>query len=409
MRNFFKVLKFEYSGMVRPKSFLITTVLIAAVLLAAANLPLILGLFNRGDDATGHDYIDTGMQITGVFYDETGLYTPEVLASFLPQYNWVPVASPAMIEPGIDAGEFAVGLHLTAVATTAFAPGGSSMAHWGAYYEMGRFVAQADLLEQIGIDAETIGAVLTTVPELEVVSVGRDGGQGQVVAMGFTILLMLMVSVCGGIVAQSVGTEKTSKAMELLTISTSSNSLIFGKVFGVVLAALTQFGLMLVPAFAMLYFNLERWHEFSPVAGAIIEMIFTSNMLGLAFLFFLLSFFTYAFVFAALSSTASRPEDLGSAQSLPSMLLMFAYFAALLAPDAWLRVLSYVPFFSPLVMMARATMTEVPVIEIALSAGVSLLYVIGLGLLSAKIYRIGVMLTGNRPSIRQIFKLLRQS
>ncbi|MCL2368724.1 MAG: ABC transporter permease, partial [Oscillospiraceae bacterium] len=158
-----------------------------------------------------------------------------------------------------------------------------------------------------------------------------------------------------------------------------------------------------------LYMNLAHGHEFAPMVGAIIEMIFASNILGLAFLFFLLSFFTYAFVFAALSSTVSRPEDLGSAQSLPSMLLMVAYFVALFAPDSWLSILSYVPFFSPLVMMTRATTTEVPVMQIALSAGVSFVYLLGLGFLSAKIYRVGVMLTGNMPSLRQVFKLLRQS
>jgi len=278
---------------------------------------------------------------------------------------------------------------------------------------MGRFVAQSELLAAAHIDTDTIGHVLGTVPSMEVISVGRDGGQGQLVAMVFTILLMVIVSSYGAVVSQSVSTEKTSKAIELLTISTSSNSLIFGKVIGVGLVALTQFGAIIIPGAVMMYFNLDQWNTFAPMIGGIAGMIFESNILGLALLFFLLSFFIYAFAFAALSSTVSRAEDLSSAQSIPSLLLMVAYFvsfSALFNPEGFhVQVLSYVPFFSPLVMMARATMMEVPALEIALSAGVSFLYVLGLGFLSAKIYRVGIMMTGNRPSLRQVFKLLRQS
>ena len=413
MRNFFTVLKFEYTGMVR-KGFIITTALLALVFLAVANLPMILGLF-RGGDVVDPDYgyvIQAGAP--GVFYDETGWYTPEVIAAFSPHFTWAPIASPADIEPGLEAGEFAIALHLTAEHTTIYAPGGDWMAGgWGVFYEMGRFMAQAQVLEQAGVDAGVIETTLTAAPSMELIFVGRDGGQSYWVALAFTILLMVIVSSYGAVVSQSVSTEKTSKAIELLTISTSSNSLIFGKVIGVGLVALTQFGAIIIPGAVMMYFNLDQWNTFAPMIGGIAGMIFESNILGLALLFFLLSFFIYAFAFAALSSTVSRAEDLSSAQSIPSLLLMVAYFvsfSALFNPEGFhVQVLSYVPFFSPLVMMARATMMEVPALEIALSAGVSFLYVLGLGFLSAKIYRVGIMMTGNRPSLRQVFKLLRQS
>jgi len=414
MRNFFIVLKFEYLGMVRPKSFIIFTVLFMVLLLAAANLPLIFGFFRGEGDGETLYYDAAGAQAVGVFYDETGWYSPEVIEAFSPHFDWQPIQSPDLIEAGLEEGAFAIGLHLEPDSFTVFMPGGDWMGggNW-AFFEMHRSMTQAAVLEGAGTDAYTIEAVLAAAPAMDVIVVGRDGGQSYWVALVFTILLMMVVSIYGAVVAQSVSTEKTSKAIELLTISTSPYSLMFGKVIGVGLVGLTQFGLMLVPAFLVLYFNLEHWQTFSPMLGGIVELVFASHVLGLAFLFFLLSFFTYAFVFAAMSSTISRAEDASSAQTLPSLLLMVAYYAsfsALFAPEALhVRILSYVPFFSPVVMMARATMTEVPLTEIALSAGVSFLYLLGLGFLSAKIYRIGVMLTGNRPSLKQIVKLLRQS
>ena len=411
MRNFFTVLKFEYAGMVRPKSFIITTALLAILLLAAANLPIILGLFNRGADG-GYDMAHE--RAPGVFYDATGWYSTEVLENFAPQFDWAPIESPDAIEAGLEEGDFAIGLRLGTDNIIVYMPGSDWMGGGvGMFYHMHRARMQANALEQAGVDVGTIEAVVATETNMEVVIVGRDGGQSYWIALAFSLLLMVIVSTSGAIVSQSVSTEKTSKAIELLTISTSPYSLMFGKVIAVGLVALTQFGVMLIPALFAMHWNLALWQEFSPMIGGIVELLFTSNLLGLTFLFFLLSYFTYAFVFAALASTATRAEDLSSVNTLPSMLLMVAYyvsFSALFAPEAMhVQILSYVPFFSPLVMMVRATMTEVPTMQIALSAGVSLLYVLGLGFLSAKIYRIGVMLTGNRPSLGKIFKMLRQS
>ena len=410
MRNFFTVLKFEYMGMLRPQSFLLFTGVLVAVLFAAANLPILMLLFNRGGD--GADVIHE--RTPGVFYDATGWYSPEVLETFAPHFDWAPIESPDAIEESLAEGDVAIGLYLEADGLIVYLPGGDWMGGGAfAFYDMHRAMMQANTLAEAGVNPGTIGAVIATETGMEVIIVGRDGGQSYWIALAFTLLLMLVVSTYGAVVSQSVTTEKTSRAIELLTISTSPYSLMFGKVFGVGLAALTQFGLILAPAFFMLYLNLERWQTFSPMLGGILELVFASHVLGLSLIFFLLSFFTYAFVFAALGSTVSRAEDLGSASAIPSMLLMAAYymsFVALFTPEARLvEIFSYVPFFSPLVMMARTTMTEVPAMEIALSIGVSFLYLLGLGFLSAKIYRIGVMLTGNRPSLRKIFQLLRQS
>ncbi|MCL2367800.1 MAG: hypothetical protein FWC72_02295, partial [Oscillospiraceae bacterium] len=137
MRNFFTVLRFEYRGMVRPKGFIISTAVFLIVLLALANLPLIMGLFNRGGD--DYNYEITGEQSPGVFYDATGWYTPEILTAFAPHIAWAPIGSPANIEAGIEAGDFVIGLHLTTQQTTVYAPGGDAAAlNWHSFYEMGR-------------------------------------------------------------------------------------------------------------------------------------------------------------------------------------------------------------------------------------------------------------------------------
>jgi len=411
MRNFWTVLKFEYVGMVWKRSFLIGVLVFAVILIAAANFPLIHGFIFGGAD----EYEDIAeVESVGVFYDASGWYTPEVVTAFAPHFEWAQITSYGEIEAMLEAGDADIGLHLTAEGVTVFLPGSDWMGggSW-IFEEMARTMGQVNLLEQVGVDSDIIQDVAMMAPEFETIIVGRDGASSYWITLVFVTLLMSMVSASGNIVAQSVAAEKTSRAIELLSISTSANSLIFGKVIGVALVSLSQFAVILIPVALVMYANLANWHTFSPMIGSIIEVFFASNVLPLAFVFFLLTFFIFAFAFAALSSTVSRAEDLGSALTIPSLILTGAYFAAfsaLFAPMALhVQILSYVPFFAPLVMMARATMVEIPTFNILLSIGVSLLHIILLGVISAKIYRIGIMLTGNKPNFRQIFKMMRRS
>jgi len=413
MRSFLKVLKFEYTGMVKPKSFKITTIVFAILLLAAACLPMIMGFFRGGGDDAYADYIDGGQP--AAFYDATGIYTEDVLMAFAPEHTWVRFSSREALSAAVEAEEFDFGIYFTNEGLTLYMQGSDALfgAHPGRYWEMVRSIMQANQLEAAGLDMGEIGAVLGIEPEMEVITLGRDASQGYWVTLVLSLLLFMCIQMYLAFVVHSVSTEKTSKAIELLTISASPYALMFGKVIGAGLVGLTQIVIALVPAIVAMHLNIDAWMEFSPMVAMILELVLSSHILPLALLIFVLGFFTFSFLAAAFASTASRAEDVSSTQTLISLLLVIAYyvsFSGIFAPGAMhIRILTFVPFFSPLVLLTRIGMEYVPMWELLTSLGLSLIYMLLLGFLSAKIYRVGVMMTGNKPSLKRIFKMLRQA
>ena len=413
MRSFLKVLKFEYTGMVKPKSFKITTILFAVLLLAAACLPIIMGFFRGGGDDGYAAYLDGGQP--AAFYDATGLYTEEVLTAFAPEHDWVRFSSREALSAAVEAEEFNLGIYFTPEGLVLYMPGSDTLfgAQPGYYWEMVRSILQANQLEAAGLSAGEIGAVLMIEPEMEVITLGRDASQGYWVTLVLSLLLFMCIQMYMAFVVHSVSTEKTSKAIELLTISASPYALMFGKVIGAGLVGFTQIVIALVPAVVAMHLNIDAWMEFSPMVAMILELVLSSHILPLALLLFVLGFFTFSFLAAALASTASRAEDVSSTQTLISLILVVAYyvsFTGIFAPGAaHIQILSFVPFFSPLILLTRIGMEYVPMWELLTSLGLSLIYMLLLGFLSAKIYRIGVMMTGNKPSLKRIFKMLRQA
>ena len=127
----------------------------------------------------------------------------------------------------------------------------------------------------------------------------------------YIIIMMLYMAIIlyGQLVATSVASEKSSRAMEMLITSANPVSLIFGKVFGSALAGLTQMGAIFGSAFLFYNLNASYWG-----GNSLIQSIFgvPLSLIGFSLLFFLLGYFIYAFIFGALGSLATRTEDINT-------------------------------------------------------------------------------------------------
>ena len=123
----------------------------------------------------------------------------------------------------------------------------------------------------------------------------------------------------------------------------------------------------------------------------------------------------YAFLYGAIGSTVSKLEELNSSCMPVTLLYVIATMTVIMnvamgeANSTLIKVLSYVPFSSPLAMFARVAMSSVAWYEIAISFAILAASVVGVGVLSAKIYRVGVLLYGNRPTLKDIFKMIRRA
>jgi ABC-2 type transport system permease protein len=132
-------------------------------------------------------------------------------------------------------------------------------------------------------------------------------------------------------------------------------------------------------------------------------------------LFFVLGFVIYAFLFGAVGSTVSKLEDINTAVQPITLLFVAAFMVVMFSlasnnvDTPLMIVCSYVPFTSPMAMFTRIAMSTVPWYEITISTAILIASVIGVGILSAKIYRVGVLLYGTKPKIGALFKAIRNA
>jgi ABC-2 type transport system permease protein len=212
---------------------------------------------------------------------------------------------------------------------------------------------------------------------------------------------------CGQYVLTTVVREKSTKTMELLITSCKSGHLINGKVLGVGLATLTQLALLTVTAVVSMRVNANLLQGTEDIFVVSIK----PEMIALMVLFFLMGVFAYAFLYAALASTVSRMEDANNAAGVPMMMIVAGFFAAmmaLMAPGAaWVTVLSYVPFFTPMVMFTRICLGTAEVWEVTLAVGLQLATIVLTGWLGGRIYRMGTLMYGNNLNLKDMLAAIK--
>jgi ABC-2 type transport system permease protein len=277
---------------------------------------------------------------------------------------------------------------------------------------LGQYFRSVRLNEQ-GLDEQTIREVLQE-PELTVVETVEESGKSMEQAYFYTYLLLfllyLTVMLYGQQVATSIASEKSNRAMEMLITSARPMNLMFGKVIGSGLAGLAQISVLL--ATAAVFFRLNQNHlESISVINSIFNM--TPQIIFFTVLFYLIGYFIYAFLYGALGSLASRTEDINTSIMPIIMVFMVAFFVSvlgLMSPDAgWLVVASFIPLVSPMTMFVRISMTDVPVWQIIVSIILMLATIWATGWLSAKIYRIGILMYGKPPRLKELSVMLRNA
>ncbi len=238
----------------------------------------------------------------------------------------------------------------------------------------------------------------------------EDNGPQVAVAFVFTILMFMAIMLYGTWVAQGVVEEKSSRIMEIMVNAATPRDLLAGKVLGIGLAGLAQLlPMLLVGGVA---FSLQR--RIVDVFGGDVDQLpnidfgaISVTAIGWFLVYFLLGYVLYSAMYAALGSLVSRQEEVSQAIS-PMMTLMFiGYFGSIFTigtPDSLVAcTLSIIPFTSPFVMVPRLVSGNPAGWEIALSIGLLAVTLVLAILFAARVYRIGVLLYGQKPSWKAVF------
>jgi ABC-2 type transport system permease protein len=441
MKKIRAVLNFEYLGYMKSKSFIITTIIFVAIILILSQVPRFMGAFDDIGSLIGGGEKKTALVVLGGKVDNedfAALLDPEVIDKATGgMYGWTLVSRSSWPEEivvkkadgsstregkdeALDPQKLVAGGEYDVVVEY---DGGEEYRLYGKGQDFTLlslpmmlnpvFTNAARAVKMTGMPPERrteIESVLDTTVTGEVKTVGGGDAENNF-WLAYVMLYVLFMSIMlyGQFIVNAVINEKSSKMMELLVTSARPTELMFGKVFGVGMAAFTQIGAIIAAVATAFALNFGVWEKQVPEFKEMLSQMNISVGLFVFFvLFFVTGYFLYAFICAAVGSTASRVEDAGSVSTLPMILATVSFIVSLVSMShvdaAYVHVLSFIPFFSPWIMFARLCMASATFIEAAVALAILAFSVIFFGWLSAKIYRVGVMMYGKPMKLVTVVK-----
>jgi len=280
-------------------------------------------------------------------------------------------------------------------------------------------VAVAARLERQGVDPAVVGrAQLRISLDTKKISGSRTTGESaaQSFALAYVmgVVLFLVITIYGVNVMSSVVEEKTTRIVEVLVSSLRPFQLMIGKVLGVGAVSIFQFVLWGLGAKLLLS---QRQALLAGVGGAeearqVFQMPHLSAAtLGVFLGYFLGGFFLYSAMYAAVGAMSSNEQEARQAQQPVMFLLMIAYvsmFGLTNNPESTYAVtLSLIPFTAPIAMPVRWAASTVPAAELVGSLGLLVAGIVAVTWVAARIYRVGILMTGKRPNVRELVRWVR--
>ena len=427
----------EYSVRVKKKSFILTTILTPVLMAALILIPSLIMLY-QGEK-----------QQKMMFVDRSGLVKPYFESDKSVEYQFADAnADIAQLKAdfdnlGIDVLVFVSALDSSNnVAVTTYSKEPVSLETKNAISRKVETAVRDYKLRTydiVGYD-EIMAKVSTSVP-VEALSLTDDGGEKEdsveaymIIAYIMSFLIYIFTFMFGNMVMRGVIEEKSSRIIEVMVSSVSSFELMMGKIIGVSLVALTQFliwivlTVLLVAGGGLLFGGQMAASGAEVAAGAMgAEEVLSGGLMpgiteGLASLnlpylvvfflvYFLLGYLLYASMFAAVGSAVDNEADTGQLSlpiTIPLMLGIFIMLHTFQHPSSPLSFwASIIPFTSPMVMLARLPFGVVPGWQLALSIGLLVVTFVLVTWISARIYRVGILMYGKKATFKDLYKWMK--
>ena len=259
-------------------------------------------------------------------------------------------------------------------------------------------------------------------------SKGKDGDSeiesaietGARLGLGYILVFVLymFVIIYANSIMRSVLEEKTTRIVEVIVSSIKPHQLLLGKLVGVCSVCLTMFAIWVIFG-VLLVMNIDPLLSIFGIDSLpmrfiqIIETIKVSSteVLTYFFIYFVIGFFMYSTLYAVVGAICGSEEEAQQTAAPLTILIVFPFilmFQLFRVPDSTLSVLlSHVPFFSPILMFMRINVLMPPLWEILLNILLVCATVLLVTLISGKIYRVGILMYGKRPTLGQLWQWMR--
>ena len=412
MKQFGKILKFELTYYLKNKIFIGTTLLLVLVIAAVMCWPMYSGLFQK-DETT--DPADLPVMLVASQPGEDAALIENAFRQAFPGYVVrVSDAEDEELREAVISGEAGCAFVLESDDAFTYYVNNLSM------YDTNAVTAQSAMqrlyqtraLLASGMSPQDASAVMDVSIRATVTSLGKNQADNFFYTYVMIFALYMVIMLYGQMVATNVATEKSSRAMEVLITSARPTSMMFGKVLASCLAGFIQIAAVFGSALVLYHINRDYW-----AGNPLVQSLFNipPELFAYMLIFFVLGFLIYAFLFGALGSTATKLEDINTSTMPLILLFVVAFIISMMGMSSGnvdstlMKVCSFVPFTSPMAMFTRIAMSTVPMREILLSIAILAVSSAGIGVLAAKIYRVGVLLYGTTPKLGAILKAIRKA
>ncbi len=423
MKQFLTVLKFELNNYFKNKSFVVTTFIlafvIAAVVIVPTMIPGLLGddkepeiggsnevVLDEESDVEAED--EPELEVLGLcLKGEAGLDAERVEALYLAE--WTIYEDEKEMKEAVELGELDAGFIIENPTEVVYVVNDLSM-----YDYLGDMFGQTlaecykqQYLIDKGLTPEEIAESESFAVTVTEEVLGKDGGQNYWYTYVLVFVVYILIIFYGQMIATSVTTEKSNRAIEILVTSVNSTSLICGKVLAGAMAGVLQAGIILGSGFISYSFVRDAW-------GGLIDFLFDipANVLIIYAVFAILSYLLYAFIFGMLGALVSKTEDISKSSSPVMMFYIVSFMIAMFGMSSdsnniVMKVASYIPFTSGNAMFVRVAMGSVPIWEVLVSGAILVGSCVVAGVLGAKIFRYGTLHYGNPIKLKTALKKVR--
>lgn len=424
MKQFLTVLKFELNNYFKNKSFLLTTILLIVLAVGIIAVPGVLmgrdsgsagaeteELADSDSESTGGVDEDVSDQDTVALFDKNGSIAD--LSSFTAlmgtEIRWMECSDENQVEDAVNDGNAEAGFIVEDLLHYTYVVENRSMSDslQSAFSQAAAASYRSQVLEEQGLDPSEIEALYQIQPESEMQILGKDSAGSYAYTYMLIMVLYFLLIFYGQMIATSVTSEKSNRAIEILVTSVDSNSLIFGKVLAGAIAGLIQCALILGSAVGAYQIFRESW-------GGLLDSLFDIPVpVWIAFAVFgMMGYLLYAFCFGMLGALVSKTEDISKASAPVLMLYIISFFIAIFGLNdsngILVRVASFIPFTSSNGMLIRIAMGSVEMWEIIVSGVLLAAFCVGAGVLAAKIFRFGTLMYGNPIKFTTALKKIRE-
>lgn len=415
MKQFFNVLSFELSNYFKNKGYLITTILISILLIVGLSLPSVFDMSklipqlssNNSEITENTEKGDESKDKTNYIIMDTNniISDNNILETAFPNSTWTIVNSKDEAENLIKSGDAKAGFIVESLNKYSYLVDNSGFTDTNQmiFENILSTLNQIEYAQNNNLNIDELQSVINIQFESEINILGKDSAGNFFYVYIFIFAMYMMILLYGQLIAVSVTSEKSNRAIEVLVTSANSNSLIFGKVIGAALASFLQVAIILGSGMISYTLNSKAWN-------GLLDGVFKvpSNILLTFIIFGSIGYLFYSFIFGALGALVSKTEDISSSIGPVTMIFVVVFFISMFgltnSDSLLIKIASFIPFSSSMTMLIRVSLGTVSNIEIIISFIMLLLSTILTALGAAKIYRLGTLMYGNPIKLKNALK-----